>query len=243
MDQKLLQNITDKYILKYIFSNIQEKKIFQILQYNKNLQEKLELELKDYKKYFMKIEIELYPIFTLFNKFINIKTKNNASLINIYFNEDYTKEIKRTYLLKEEKDSVKKIKINIDGKFTDFKGLFQNIECIEKIIFIKFKRDDITDMSYLFSGCTSLKEIYFNSFNTSNVIYMNSMFSYCYNLNKIIFKNNNFVTNNVNNMDFMFYKCLDLKEIENPKFNLSKVRTRTLMLNDCPLNFNDIIDI
>ena len=120
MEYKLFQNITSKYILKCIFYNLQEK---------------LELGLKDYKHFFEIIEIELYPTFTSFNKFINIRTKNDASLIRIYFNEDYNKEIKRTYLLKEEKDYIKKIKIIIDNKFTNVKGLFQNIECIEKNYF------------------------------------------------------------------------------------------------------------
>ena len=239
MTANYLKDLSSKYLLKKIFSLIEQKQAFEIVHYNKSLQEKLDLGLNDYKTY-KNIEIELIPKYTSFNKFINILSKEDYSLIHIYFDDDFTHEIKRTYLTKEEKN-IKKIKIILEKEFNSFKGLFENCECIEKIIFIKFNRKDITDMSHMFSGCTSLEEIYFNKFNSINVTNMSSMFSYCYNLHNIEF--NNFVTDNVINMNYMFYKCLSLKKIENPNFNINKVENKNDMLNDCPLSLRNFLDV
>ena len=239
MTANYLKDLSNKYLLKEIFSHIEQKQAFEIVHYNKSLQEKLDLGLNDYKTY-KNIEIELIPKYTSFNKFINILSKEDYSLIHIYFDNDFTHEIKRTYLTKEEKN-IKKIKIILEKEFNSFKGLFENCECIEKIIFIKLNRKDITDMSHMFSGCTSLEEIYFNKFNSINVTNMSSMLSYCYNLHNIEF--NNFVTDNVINMNYMFYKCLSLKKIENPNFNINKVESKNDMLNDCPLSLRNFLDV
>ena len=51
---------------------------------------------------------------------------------------------------------------------------------IEKINFIKFKRNDITKISYMFCGCSSLNELNIPNINTNNVTDMSYMFSNCY---------------------------------------------------------------
>ena len=57
----LLDDIRSKYILKKIFENIQKKKSLNIIKYNKNIQERLEIGIDDYEKYGI-VEIEIIPI-------------------------------------------------------------------------------------------------------------------------------------------------------------------------------------
>ena len=57
--------------------------------------------------------------------------------------------------------------------------MFYECKCIEKIKFIKFKRNNINNMNDMFYGCSSLKELNLNNFNTINVTNMNGMFSGC----------------------------------------------------------------
>ena len=52
-------DIKSKYILQHIFFNLQEVKLLNIIRYNKNIQDKLNKDIKDYIKY-AKIEIEVY---------------------------------------------------------------------------------------------------------------------------------------------------------------------------------------
>ena len=60
--------IKSKYILKQIAEHLIKKRLFKIINYNKLIQEKLDIRIIDYKKYYEQIEIELIPI--------NINEKN-----------------------------------------------------------------------------------------------------------------------------------------------------------------------
>ena len=79
-----IENIKSKYILKIIFDNLKEIKSLKIIQYNKNIQNRLNISINDYKKY-GDIEIELIPSKNEFGKFINIPDKEE-SYYHIYFN-------------------------------------------------------------------------------------------------------------------------------------------------------------
>ena len=57
----LFNNIEGGCVLKKIFDNVQKKKIFNIIKYNKNLQEKLGIDINDYEKY-SNVIIEIIPI-------------------------------------------------------------------------------------------------------------------------------------------------------------------------------------
>jgi len=104
--QNSLINIKNKYILKQIFDNLEQKQLLKIIKYNKNLQEKLDIGINNYKKFHEEIEIEIIPINKKdINNFINIPNEYK-SYYHIYFNED-KKEIKKLYFEKNEK--VKKI--------------------------------------------------------------------------------------------------------------------------------------
>ena len=57
----MLNKIRNKYLLKTIFDNLLELKQFQLIKYNKKIQNKIEISLQDY-QLFKKIIIEIIPI-------------------------------------------------------------------------------------------------------------------------------------------------------------------------------------
>ena len=91
-----------------------KKKKLEIVKYNKNVQNRLNLGVKDYKEYsetFTQIEIEIISTRGIYGKFININ-KNDKSYYHIYFN-DNKEEIKNQYEIKK-RDKVRKIKVIIN---------------------------------------------------------------------------------------------------------------------------------
>ena len=181
-----------------------KKKKLEIVKYNKRIQNRLNLDVKDYKEYYEEIEIEIIPIKGKYGRFININ-KNDELYYHIYFN-DNKKEIKNKYEIDEE-DKVTKIKIIIDYQVKSFEGLFIECECIESINFKKFYRNNITDMSFMFYECSLLKELNLNNFNTNNATNMSCMFRGCSSLKELNLIN--FNTNNVTDMSGMFSGCLN----------------------------------
>ena len=153
------ENIKNRYILSQLYDNMTKKKKLEIVKYNKKIQNRLNLDLKDYKEYsetFTPIEIEIIPNKDKYGKFINID-ENDKLYYHIYFN-DNKEEIKNKYKIEEE-DKVAKIKIIIDYQVKSFKELFYDCDFIESINFKKFYRNNIIDMSYMFYVCSSLKEL------------------------------------------------------------------------------------
>ena len=67
----------------------------------------INLSIKDYKKYYEEIEIEIIPAKGKYGRFINID-ENDKLYFHIYFN-DNEKEIKNNYEIYKE-DKVKKLK-------------------------------------------------------------------------------------------------------------------------------------
>ena len=140
----IIENIKSRYILSKIYENITKKKKLEIVKYNKKIQNRLNLDVKDYKEEYCEIEIEIIPTKDIYGKFININ-ENDKLFYNIYFN-DKKEEIKNKYEMNEE-DKVTKIKIIIDYQIKSFKYLFYWCECIEYINFKKFYRNNV---KYLF---------------------------------------------------------------------------------------------
>ena len=89
----IIENIKSRYILSKIYDNMTKKKKLQIVKYNKRIQNRLNLSIKDYKEY-REIEIEIIPIKDKYGKFINIK-ENDELYYHIYFN-DNNEEIKNS---------------------------------------------------------------------------------------------------------------------------------------------------
>ena len=253
-NNSFLLNIKSKYILKKIFTYIKQNTIMKIIQYNKKLQNKLNIVLYDYKIEYHKIIIELTPAEKLYGKFINILTKTYKDFCHIYFN-DNKKEIKRNYI--NQYDKVVKIKIILDYPIKCLNILFKGCKCIKKINFIKFKRNDIKNMSCMFRACSSLEEINLSNFNTDNVTNMNGIFMGCSSLKKIDLSNfnteyvkymknlfcrcssledmdlSNFDTENVTNMSGMFMGCSSLKKIDLSNFNTENVEYMDRIFHNC----------
>ena len=77
MEEYPLKYIKSKYILKQIADHVTKNKLFKIINYNKLIQDKLDIGIIDYKNYYEEIEIELIPINENdINYFINDKYKS-----------------------------------------------------------------------------------------------------------------------------------------------------------------------
>ena len=164
-----IQNINSNYMLQNLFNMIPKKKSLLITIYNKSLQNRINININDYKNYceqYSSIELEITPARDKFGLFINTKDFKN---FHVYFNYN-GKEKKANYITKE--DKVTKIKIVIDHPITSFNNLFYKCKAIESIIFKKFYRTNITYMSSMFAKCKSLKEITFSQFKTDKVTNM-----------------------------------------------------------------------
>ena len=111
----IIEIIKSRYILSKIYDKMTKKKKLEIVQYNKKIQNRINLSVKDYKEYsetFTPIEIEIIPTnYNLYRIFININ-ENDKLYYHIYFN-DNKEEIKNKYEIEEE-DKITKIKIMID---------------------------------------------------------------------------------------------------------------------------------
>ena len=171
----IFKNIKSNYILQKLFKNLLKKKSLDIIKYNKNIKERINVSIKDYKEYSELVEIEIKPVKNKYGKFINMN--ENKIYYHIYFN-DNKEEIKRNYYFNKN-DNVSKFKIIIDYQVKSFEKLFYNCKCIEYIYFKKFYRNNIDNMGCMFYGCSSLNELDLSSFNTNNVTDMRYMFSGC----------------------------------------------------------------
>ena len=225
----IIENIKSKYILSKIYDFISKKKKLEIVRYNKRIQKRLNLSIKDYFEEFSKIEIEIIPTKDKYGKFINIINKYDKKYYHIYFNVN-KEETKNKYEINKE-DKVTKIIIIIDYQIKSFKKLFDECECIEYINFKKFYRNNIIDMSRMFSDCSSLKELNLTNFNTNNVKDMSFMFPGCWVLEKLNLTN--FNTNDVTNMRCMFSNCSSLKELNLTNFNTNNVEDMGCMFSNC----------
>ena len=222
-------NLKSDYFFEILLNIMKKKKSLEILKFNKKLQKRLNLSIKDYKDYsqlFSSIEIELKLVDNKYDKFINIPAQDKE-YYHIYF-DNSNQEIKRNYL--NENENVKTVKIVIDKKVKSFKSLFAECECISSINFKKFIRINITNMRHMFFGCLSLKELDLSNFNTNRVDNLNNMFSGCKSLEKLNLSN--FITKNVTNMSCMFQGCSSLKEINLSNFNTKNVTNMSCMLKN-----------
>ena len=225
--------IKSGYFLHKLYDNIQKKKKLEIVRWNKKIQNRLNLSIKDYKEYsekYSSINIEIIPAIRKYGRFIKVD-ENGKLYYHIYFN-DNKDEIKNKYRINK-KDKITKIKIITDYQVKSFKELFYNCECIESINIKKFYRNNITDMSGMFNGCSFLKELNLANFNTNNVTNMSEMFDECSSLKELNLTN--FNTNNVTSMYRMFFGCLSLKELNLTNFNTNNVTNMSGMFSLCSL--------
>ena len=117
------RKLKSNFILKKIFNIMNKNKLLLIVKYNKKLQNRLNLSIKDYKEYselYSPIEIELKLVDNKYGYFINILYKDKE-YYHIYF-DNSNEEIKRCYL--EDKEKVNTIRIIIDYQVKLFNDLF-----------------------------------------------------------------------------------------------------------------------
>ena len=174
----IFKNLKSDYFLQKLFNNLLINKSLDIIKYNKNIKDRINISIKDYKEYleiYSSIEIEIKIVNNKYGTFININ-KEKEIYYHIYFNNN-KKEIKRNYL--NENENVEKLNIIIDHQIKSFEELFKSCEIIEYIYFKKFYRNNITNMRGMFEWCSSLKELNLSNFNTNNVTNMRYMFFGC----------------------------------------------------------------
>ena len=112
----IFKNLRSKYILQKVFYNLLKKKSLDIIKYNNNLKERMNISIKDYKDYkeyleiYSPIKIEIKPVNNKYGDFIYVN-EENEKYIHFYF-IDNKEEIKR-YNLNKDKD-VDKVNIIID---------------------------------------------------------------------------------------------------------------------------------
>ena len=226
--------VKSNYILKEIFENLFFVKEMQIVSYNKNLQKRLDLSIKDYKDYYQVIiELEVHPkekIKGYKNYFLKYIDSRLAKFYHIYFNNKNV-EIHRNYYMPI--DNVTKIHIIIDYEIKSFYGLFNNCDCIQKIKFLKFYRKDIMNMSCMFFNCNSLINLDLSIIQTDKVIDFSYMFSGCYNITNL--ELSKFKTDNSNNMSSMFNSCRSLNYLNIYSFNTKNVKSMKEMFSSCAL--------
>ena len=174
-NKNFLKMIRSKYILEKILNNLQNNRLLNIIRYNKNIRNKINIDKNDYKKEYLKIEIEIVPSKYKESKFINIYNKNE-SYYHIYFGDN--KEEIKVYKIPKMIE-VNKIKIIIDYKIKSLFQLFKNCKIIKEINFTKLNRDDIKNTSHLFENCTSLESINISKINLQGVSDMSYMFYGC----------------------------------------------------------------
>ena len=222
----ILDNVKSKFILKQIICLLPDKKFMKIIQYNKNMQHKLDLSINDYKRFYQ-IELEIITVPNNYGKFINV-TEGEDSNYQFFFNNKKN-EINRNYL--KENENVQKIIVILDYQISSFYNLFNGCECIESISFKFFYTEYIINMKNMFYGCTFLKTVNFLSFNSENVTDMSYMFYNCSSLKELNLSN--FNTNKVTDMCSMFNGCSSLKEINLSSFNTENVIDMSNMFYDC----------
>ena len=112
--KNIFKNLKSDHFLLKLFDNLLKKKSLDIIKYNKNIKDRINISIKDYKEYlgiYSPIEIEIKPVNNGYGEFIVIEEENEKKSYHIYFNND-KKEIKRYYLNGNE--NIEKIRIIID---------------------------------------------------------------------------------------------------------------------------------
>ena len=118
------ENLKNDYFLQKVFNNLEKKKLFNIVKYNKNIKKRIGININHYKlisEKYSSIKIEIKLVNNKFGKFINIKEEYHE-YYHIYFNNN-EEEIKRNYISEDEE--IKIIKIIIDYQVESFEGLFE----------------------------------------------------------------------------------------------------------------------
>ena len=247
----MINGIKSILILKKIFSHIEEGIKLKLLKHNKKYQDKLNLSTNDYKNYSNLIIIDIIPKDHFYGEEnVFIKINKDISFYHFYINGG-TEDLGRNYYNQEDllkyKNSIKKIKVTIDGdKIQSLGKLFDGCRYVKEINFKKFNSINIKNMSYMFCDCSYLIKLNITKLKTDNVISMKYMFCECQYLKTLDVSN--FENENVCDMSYMFYGCENLEEIKmfNIKNNNNELYLRG-MFCECynlkKLNFSNFQNV
>ena len=92
----IFENLKSDYFLGKVFSNLKKKKYLELIKYNNNVKNKMNLNINNYKEYcekYSSIEIEIIPIKNEYGQFININEEEKI-YYHIYFNDNKEEEKK-----------------------------------------------------------------------------------------------------------------------------------------------------
>ena len=179
------------------------------------------------------IEIKLLALKEDINNkiyFLNKSKEINKKNIEVYINNEKTKEFKK--YIKPEEERIYTIKLLFKQNITDCIGMFQDCKNITSIDLSNLVTENVKDMSYMFNNCTKLTNITLTSFNTKNVFKMKNMFCFCTKLRKITGLSS-FNTSNVIDMHEMFYGCESLIDLNLSSFDFTNVNDLKFMLFKC----------
>ena len=137
----IFKNLKSDYFLVKMLDNLNKKKILDIIKYNKNIKNRINININDYKDYSEKnssieIEIEIIPDYSKY--FRNFSGKyyfidaDKEKYYHIFFNNN-TKEIKRCYINKGE--NVERIKVIINNPDSSLRSLFYRCKWNKSINF------------------------------------------------------------------------------------------------------------
>ena len=93
--KNIFKKLKSDYFLQKLFNILLKKKSLDIIKYNKNIKNRIKINIQDYKEYselYSSIEIEIKPVKNKYGEFINMN--ENKIYYHIYFN-DNKEEIKR----------------------------------------------------------------------------------------------------------------------------------------------------
>ena len=84
----LFDNLKNDYFLQEVFNHLEKKKLLKMIKYNRNIMERIDININDYKEYseqYSSIELELKPVNEKYGSFIRIN-KEGEKFYHIYFN-------------------------------------------------------------------------------------------------------------------------------------------------------------
>ena len=243
----LLDCIKSNYILRKIIQNLNRKTFLYAIKYNKQLQKRLNIGIKDYEAYLQtEIEIKLGLNYPNLDKLINYKYDKSYYHIYLNGNEQESKKegniTKVRIIIERHVKSFQKLFYRSEAKeinfirfnrkdITNMNSMFKECRCLEKLNISNFNTENVTNMGGMFSGCTILKELDVSKFKTSKVKNMNNMFEGCSALEQLDLEN--FETSKVNDMKSMFKYCTSLKKIKLENFDTKNVINMSEMFRSC----------
>ena len=125
--------------MKLIFDNIKKIRFFKIIKYNKNIQNKINLNINDYKLFseeYTPIEIEITPAKYDYYYFSMRLISRKSSNYHFYVNNS-NEEFKRPSGNLED-FKITKMKVIIDYQEKSFSKLFEDCDFIKTITFKNF---------------------------------------------------------------------------------------------------------